>query len=299
MSSLPRPDSAPTRISCPRAQLTLLLGVAVLALSQGCQSVSSNTGSNAQSASTLAALSVGSHRSSENIARNVYRHPVETLGFFGIEEDMTILEVLPGRLWYTEILAPFVRERGQYIVADYDVDLPDQPEYRLRGRANMTARFQKEAEVFGRPKIVKLTAPQSIDLGAPSSVDAVLTFRSTHGWIRDDAAERVYAAFFEVLKPGGVLGVVQHRAGAKTPPASEAFTGYVEEARVIELAEGAGFVLEAKSEINANPKDEANYEKGVWTLPPVLRDGEVGRARYLAIGESDRMTLRFRKPNRR
>ena len=281
----------------------MLLSAACVLGAAGCQhggnSVAGAAEADASRRAALTALSVAPHRSAAHIARNAYRHPVETLSFFGIEEDMTILEILPGgALWYTEILAPFVREEGRYIVADYDVDLPDQPAYRLRGRASMTARFEKEAEVFGTPTIAKITAPQSIDLGAAASVDAVLTFRSTHGWIRDGAAETVYQAFFEVLKPGGVLGVVQHRAGPSTPPSSEAFTGYVEEERVIALAEQAGFVLEAKSEINANPKDAANYEKGVWTLPPVLRNGDDDRAKYLAIGESDRMTLRFRKPTR-
>ena len=158
----------------------------------------------------------------------------------------------------------------------------------------MVDRFTNEADVFGAAKIVTLSAPETIDLGEPGSADMVLTFRSNHGWIRDAAAEAVYVAFFEVLKPGGVLGVVQHRAGAKTDTST--VNGYVAEDRVVELATAAGFVLEAASEINANPKDMANYENGVWTLPPSLRLKDVDRDKYLAIGESDRMTLRFRKP---
>lgn len=249
-------------------------------------------------ADRLSALAVAGHRSPDNVARNPYRHPVETLSFFGIEENMTVIEALPGgSLWYAEILAPLLREQGQYIAADYDVDLPDQPAYRLRGRKKMLLRFEEEAAIFGNPRIAKLTAPQSIDLGPDGSADAVLTFRSTHGWIRDEAADAVYRAFFDVLKPGGVLGVVQHRAGPKTNTSEGAFTGYVAQDRLIAIAEAAGFELEASSEINANPKDTADYEKGVWTLPPVLTNGDENRARYRAIGESDRMTLRFRKPS--
>ncbi len=249
----------------------------------------------AATASAIASASVGSHRSAKNIARNVYRHPDETLSFFGLRSDMTVVEALPGGgLWYAEILAPVLREKGQYIAADYDVSLPDQPEYRLKGHQKIVDRVAAEPEVFGPAKIVKLSAPTSIDLGEAGSADMVLTFRSSHGWIRDDAADEVYAAFFEVLKPGGVLGVVQHRAGELTDTSS--FTGYVEQDRVIAIASAAGFVLEESSEINANPKDTANYPDGVWTLPPSLRLGEEDAAKYLEIGESDRMTLRFRKP---
>ncbi len=245
-------------------------------------------------AEAIAMASIGTHRSEKNIARNVYRHPVETLSFFGLRSDMTVIEALPGGLWYSEILAPVLRDKGLYIAANYDADLPDQPDYRLRGRANMVARFANEAEFFGSARIAKLSAPISIDLGEPGSADMVLTFRSNHGWIREGAIDAVYAAFFEVLKPGGVLGVVQHRASDQTDLST--FNGYVSQERVIELVGAAGFVLEATSEINANAKDSANYEGGVWTLPPTLLLGDEDRAKYLAIGESDRMTLRFRKP---
>ena len=269
---------------------------ATLLFAAGCATLQSEAETKAQTAAAIAEASMGKHRSETNIARNAARHPVETLTFFGLEPDMTVLEVLPGgALWYSEIIAPVVREKGQFIVADYDVDLSDQPEYRLAGRKKMVERFEKNPEIFGTPRIVKMTAPQSIDLGDPESVDMVLTFRSTHGWIRENAAEAAYAAFFEVLKPGGVLGVVQHRAGPKTDTTK--FNGYVEQDRLIKIATDAGFVLEASSEINANPKDDANYEGGVWTLPPSLRMGEEDREKYLAIGESDRMTLRFRKPS--
>jgi predicted methyltransferase len=217
---------------------------------------------------------------------------------------MTVIEALPGGgLWYGEILAPVLREKGQYIAADYDISIPDQPAYRSAGHAKIAERFETEKDVFGSARFAKLSAPESIELGPPGSADMVLTFRNTHGWIRDESAEAVYAAFFEVLKPGGVLGVVQHRAGPKTDTTK--FNGYVSEDRLIEIATATGFVLEARSEVNANPADTRDHAGGVWTLPPgfgqcrELADEEekaACMAKYEAIGESDRMTLRFRKP---
>lgn len=278
-----------------RVALIALLAATFLSTGCGLLGIGGKTGTDAKTAAAIAAASVGSHRSAANIARNPYRHPVETLSFFGLRSDMTVIEALPGGgLWYTEILAPVVREKGQYIAADYDVSLPNQPDYRLQGHQQLVDRIANEPDVFGGAKIAKLTAPVSIDLGKPDSADMVVTFRSIHGWIRDGSIDSVYAAFFAVLKPGGVLGVVQHRAGELTDTSQ--FNGYVAQDRVIELAAAAGFIFEASSEINANPKDTANYPGGVWTLPPSLRLGEEDAEIYLAIGESDRMTLRFRKP---
>jgi len=285
-----------TRKGIPMNRLALIALLTAALVATGCNHLGTDgqTGTDAETQAAITKASVGSHRSEKNIARNAYRHPVETLSFFGLRSDMVVIEALPGGLWYTEILAPVLRDNGQYIAANYDVSLPDPSEYRLRGHNYMVDRFANEADVFGPASIVSLTAPDSIDLGEPGSADMVLTFRSNHGWIRDGGIESVYAAFFEVLKPGGVLGVVQHRAGEETD--TSIFSGYVPEEQVIELATAAGFVLEARSEINANPKDMANYEGGVWTLPPTLSLEDVNREKYLAIGESDRMTLRFRKP---
>ena len=280
-----------TRAAVLTISMTMTLGgCAMLGLSA---EAGTDAATDAATRAAIAKAAIGSHRSDKNIARNVYRHPVETLSFFGLRQDMTVIEILPGGLWYTEILAPVVAEQGQYIAADYDIDLPDQPDYRKRGHDQMVERFEDEAAVFGNAKTAKITAPTSIDLGEDESADMVLTFRSNHGWIRDGGAEAAYAAFFDVLKPGGVLGVVQHRAGEATDTAK--FNGYVSTEKVVALAVAAGFELEASSEVNANSKDMANYEGGVWTLPPSLRNGDEGAAEYLAIGESDRMTLRFRK----
>jgi predicted methyltransferase len=243
---------------------------------------------------TLAAE--GPHRSAANIARNPYRHPVETLQFFGLADGMRVIEISPGGMWYSEVLAPVLQGNGELLLAGYDTEVANQPSYRYQQQDAMIKRLQKEADVFGAVEVVKFSPPQSVQLGPDLSADMVLTFRNFHGWVRDGLAADNLKSFYQVLKPGGVLGVVQHRAAPGTPWDPDNFSGYVTEKQVIELAQAAGFVLEAQAEINANPKDTRNHPKGVWTLPPVLRLGDIDRERYIAIGESDRMTLRFRKP---
>lgn len=247
----------------------------------------------------------GDHRSEQNISRNKYRHPVETLAFFGIENDMTVMEIWPGGGWYTEVLAPVLKDHGKYVAASYDMDVPDQPAYRYRLHEAMVERFAENPDVFGKPGVVAYSPPESASLGEAGSVDVVLTFRNTHGWVNNGEATGIYAEFARVLKPGGVLGVVQHRAEDGTDPKVTAKTGYVSEEAVIAMAQAAGLELEARSEANANPMDTKDHEKGVWTLPPSLRlcrDLEDGKAKtecemkWQAIGESDRMTLKFRKP---
>ena len=282
-----------------RTRLSILLVSAMLAAAAfGCSSPQTQPADSAAAvAETLKAVQVASvapFRSPEHIARNVYRHPVETLAFFGLEDDMTVIEALPGELWYTEILAPVLREKGKLVVASFDISAPGIVDYQKQAHELLLGRIAKEPSVFGKVGVAKLSPPAGIDLGPPGSADRVLTFRSTHGWLNGGVADQIYKAFFDVLKPGGVLGIEQHRAGPKTN--REAFSGYVPEETVIAIAEKAGFVLEARSEINANPKDSADHSGGVWTLPPSLRLGEQDREKYLAIGESDRMTLRFRKP---
>lgn len=262
----------------------------------------STAANDAQTATAVAATSravlaasTGAHRSAAHIARNADRHPVETLAFFGLEDDMTVVEALPGaELWYTEILAPVLREKGKLIAASVDPETPGIVDYQKNAHMQLLSRIAAEPEIFGAVGIAKLSPPDRIDLGPDGSADMVVTFRATHGWLNAGVADQVYAAFHAVLKPGGVLGIEQHRAGPKTN--REAFSGYVPEETVIAIAERAGFVLEARSEINANPKDTADHPGGVWSLPPSLRLGDRDRARYVAIGESDRMTLRFRKP---
>ena len=247
----------------------------------------------------------GEHRSEQNIARNSYRHPLETLTFFGLEDGMTVMEIWPGGGWYAEILAPVLNGHGQYVAASYDMDVPDQPAYRYRMHKAMLETWSENPDVWGTPGVVEFSPPESGSLGEADSMDMVLTFRNTHGWVNDGVAKSIYQEFARVLKPGGVLGVVQHRADDGTDPKVSAKTGYVSEEAVIAMAEAAGLELEARSEVNANPKDTKDHEYGVWTLPPSLRmcrDIEDGKAKtecemkWQSVGESDRMTLKFRKP---
>ncbi|UZJ44986.1 methyltransferase [Marinimicrobium sp. C6131] len=240
-------------------------------------------------------IMASAHRSDENRARDRYRNPEETLFFFGLEPDDTVIEINPGGGWYMEIIAPFVNEDGQYIAATPDPELEGMPSYVIRQAAQIQARIEEQPDFYGNAD-VQLYDPSAPVLGEPGSADFVLTFRNVHGWINGGQAEGMFQAFADVLKPGGVLGVVQHRAVDDADPSESAATGYVSEAAVIALAEAAGLTLDDRSNINANPKDTRDHPEGVWTLPPSLRLGEENRAAYEAIGESDRMTLRFVKP---
>ena len=238
----------------------------------------------------------GDHRSDKNKARNKYRKPVETMKFFGLKPDMTVIEIAPGGGWYTEILAPIMRDTGIYISGSYDVKVEGQAKYRYRQNKTLLKQITDQPELYGQIKVAAYSPPQSRNLWQENSVDMVLTFRSSHGWVSDGLIDDVYSDFFKVVKPGGTLGVVQHRAPAGGDAPEWANKGYVPEARVIQAAEKAGFILDAKSEINANPKDLKDHDEGVWRLPPTLSLDDKDREKYLAIGESDRMTLRFKKP---
>lgn len=241
---------------------------------------------------TLAALVAGKHRSEQNIARNATRHPVETLSFFGLEPDMTVVEILPALGWYTEILAPYLADRGRLYVAHFSPDglMPYMPKV-LR---MFEDRIASQPEIFGKITVRHINPPKEISVTPPGTADLALAFRNVHNWIMADQEHEYFAAFFQALKPGGVLGIVEHRARPDADMKSMRTSGYVTEAYVREIAQRAGFVLEASSEINANPSDSTDHPHGIWSLPPSLRSGDEDR--YKAIGESDRMTLRFRKP---
>ena len=234
-------------------------------------------------------------RTPANAARDAYRHPYETLMFFGIRPDMTVAEIDPGTgTWYMEILAPFLRQSGTYYAVG------DDPEADLDtyDRQNYEAFLKKVADhpaLFAGARIAAF-APLRKDIAPPDSVDLVLTFRSLHNWLEDGIADAAFSAFYRALKPGGVLGVVQHRANDAEHQDLRAPNGYVHEWHVIDLAEAAGFSLAAKSQINANPNDTKNYPGGVWELPPTLAGPDAEKATRIAIGESDRMTLKFIKP---
>lgn len=248
---------------------------------------------------------LGEHRSEANRDRNRYRHPVGTLTFFGLADGMKVLEIWPGVGWYTEILAPVMRHNGQYVVASWDMDVEGQPEYRYRLHQALLDKLGGDTSLYDQVVVTPWSPPESSTLGEADSYDMVLTFRNAHGWIEDGIAAEVFAEFARVLKPGGVLGVVQHRAADGAEPSKTAANGYVSEDAVVALAADAGLYLEARSEVNANPADDHDHPQGVWSLPPNLAacaeitvpDAKAAcEAEYRAIGESDRMTLRFRKP---
>ncbi len=235
----------------------------------------------------------GDWRSAENKARDQYRHPKQTLEFFGLQSDMTLIEITPGGGWYAEILAPLLKDTGTYIAA---TPKPAKPEGEAASQlSTLEKRFASESAEFGSAKLVEYD-PKDPNLGAGGSADMVLTFRNVHNWVGGGAAPAMFKAFFDVLKPGGTLGVVDHRAAADTTAEQLKGSGYLTQDSVVKLATDAGFTLAAQSEINANPKDTHDHEKGVWTLPPTFALKDKDREKYMEIGESDRMTLKFTKP---
>ncbi len=233
------------------------------------------------------------------VARDRSRHPIETLLFFGIRPDMTVVEIWPGASgWYTEILAPLLRSDGMLYAAHFNADSPS--EFYRESRATFQTKLAEKPQLYDHVMVTTFNPPEHMNIAPPRSADMVLTFRNAHNWyMRGGGDERVVAAFlamYRALKPGGVLGVVDHRLPENRPLSDQEDSGYMREDYVIAMAQRAGFVLAAKSEINANPRDTADHPNGVWTLPPTLRLGEVDRDKYQAIGESDRMTLKFVKP---
>ncbi len=237
----------------------------------------------------------GAHRSAANRARDKYRHPLETLLFFGLKPEMAVLEIWPASGWYSEILAPVLRDKGKLYLAGNAIEDPRLPNWQREAREKQEAAYAKRPEIYGKPVFTSLGPPDYLAIAPPGSMDMVLTFRNVHNWSLQKTDAQVFKAFFEALKPGGTLGVVEHRAHPGTPFGQQVKSGYMTEAYVIELAEKSGFKLIAKSEVNANPKDTKDHPNGVWTLPPLSR-GRLDPEKYLAIGESDRMTLKFEKP---
>ena len=242
----------------------------------------------------------GEHRSETSRNRDQYRNPVETLSFFGLEPDMTVVEVWPGAGWYSEILAPALRDEGRLVAAGF---VDDEGGFRTRINASYQQLLSAHPEVFDRVEVIAYGPPEFNSLGEPASADLVLVSRHFHNFIAQDLVDELLAAAHEVLKDGGTLAVIQHRAQPDAVPEREARTGYVREQYLIDTIEAAGFALQEKSDINANPNDPREHPMGVWTLPPSFRacaelEGDEQlecEARYQAIGESDRMTLRFSK----
>ena len=237
-------------------------------------------------------------------ARDQYRHPKETLEFFGVEPTMTVAEFSPGGAWYTRVLAPYLMPSGKYLAFNGDSDAQTYRNRASEARSKgWTESIKAEiAEVMGvEPATVTAFEIDEMPEGVAGTVDRVLIFRSMHGLNIGNQADAVLKAARAMLKDDGMVGVVQHRApeGASYDDYGARQRGYMRTADVVAIFEANGFELVSSSEINANPNDPANWEGGVWTLPPVLGTGanDPRRDEYLAIGESDRMTLLFRKAN--
>jgi predicted methyltransferase len=277
--------------------IVLFAATAVLAACAGAPTKTRAPPPVPRDAATAAAIEkvlAGAHRAPENRARDVYRHPLDTLLFFGIKPDMTVVEVWPGAGgWYTEVLAPLLAEHGRL----YDAQVPPAAgnEFVTTSLKSFSDKLRERPDLYGKVEVTTL-GPGAEAIAPPGSADLVVTFRNLHNWMNLGFANEAFAAMFKALKPGGILGVVEHRGDAGKPQDPRATNGYVNEEYAIGLIKAAGFELVARSEINANPKDTKDYEQGVWTLPPNYRLGNRDRAKYAAIGESDRFTLKFRKP---
>lgn len=237
----------------------------------------------------VAAAVAAPTRTPANLARDPYRHPAETLAFFGVKPGDTVVELWPGGGWYTEILAPLAKSGGGtlYVAAPWE-----------RGLNKIREKQAADAATYGAVKLAEFPATGAGAKVPDGSADVVLTFRNVHNWRfgGSDKAADAFKQIFAMLKPGGTLGVVEHRLNESDDSAKEEKSGYMKKSSIVAFAEAAGFRLAGESEINANPKDTKDYPKGVWTLPPNLTEGETDRAKYVAIGESDRMTLKFVKP---
>ena len=272
------------------------IAAAVIAFATPTVSVSGDGTMDAANETKLRSVLADSHRSERNTARDEYRHPFEVLKFFHIRDHIAVMEIWPGGGWWTEILAPFLSENGRFVAAHY----PDNggPPYYSRSLNAFKEMLSKDPKNYGKVEVVALMPSMGVSEPVePGSMDLVLTFRNIHNWMSQGSTPEVFAVIFESLKPGGYLGVVEHRASAETPQDPKAQSGYVREDHAANLIENAGFRLIAKSEVNANPEDTKDYPGGVWTLPPSYGEGDNDRDKYSAIGESDRFTLLFQKPN--
>lgn len=232
----------------------------------------------------------------EQSSRDQYRHPKETLEFFGLKPDMTVVEVLPGGGWYTSIINPIVQEKGKFYGASFHL-YEGASAYYKRSVDSFKQKIATDP-IYKGIVVTEFHQTKALDIAPANSADMVLTFRNVHNWYMGDGdlgVETAFTAFYKALKKGGVLGVVEHRMPESLDQVENKRSGYMKQSYVIAAAKKAGFTLVASSEINANSKDNAQHPKGVWTLPPRLALGEEDKAKYLAIGESDRMTLKFVK----
>ncbi|WP_408602380.1 class I SAM-dependent methyltransferase [Paraburkholderia guartelaensis] len=276
-----------------------IAAVSAAVMTAGCtastQAVSRDSQAYGLAATSLTAAIDGPQRSEKARARDVYRHPQETLQFFEVGSTQSVLEIAPGGGWYTDILAPYLHGHGHLYEAQY---ISTSAELAAEDRPTDAAYLRKLAgdpAIYGNVVVGTLRAGEFTGFDSNGQFDRVLTFRNIHNWMKDGQFDANLRAFYRALKPGGILGVEEHRARPGTTLQQMIDTGYVTEDYVIEHAKAAGFTLAGRSEINANARDTKDYPHGVWSLPPTYAGGDVDRARYAAIGESDRMTLKFVK----
>jgi predicted methyltransferase len=237
----------------------------------------------------LAAAIQSPQRSAKFVARDKTRHPLQELSFFGLPPNATVIEVWPGGGYWTEILAPYLKADGTLYVA-LPQGIPDE----VKSTSAFRTKLAADPTLYGKVKLTSLGVA-SFNIAPPGSADYVLTFRNIHNWMAQGYAAKAFAAFYTALKPGGILGVEEHRGDASKPQDPKAESGYVRQDYAVQLATAAGFHLVGSSEINANPKDTKNWPQGVWTLPPAFALGAQDRAHYAAIGEADNFVLKFQK----
>ena len=265
--------------------------LAVRAACAGCLAFTAASAVWSQEVSTFQALLQGPQRSTANVVRDPHRHPAETLAFFGIQAQHTVVEILPGSGgYYMEILAPWLREKGRYIAANRDQSLPQYVPDHLK----LLDRLKAEPQLYDKVLVTAFRADNHA-IAPAGSADVVISFRNLHNWMEREEVVESLRAFHKALKPGGVLGIVDHRGRTDQSQAQQMASGYVREDVAIAVIEANGFRLTGRSEVNANPKDTKDHPEGVWALPPTYRMKDVDRAKFQAIGESDRFTLRFVK----
>ena len=273
-----------------RTKLNFALSGALVAVAMFAAPAMAKT--DAATEAAIKAAIAGDHRSADNKARDQFRHPLETLTFIGLNKNMKVMEVWPGGGWWAEVLAPVLKDN--YIAAHFD---PERSEGLKKQVDAFKATLAKNEAKYGKPTVTALMPQSGKMTPVPAgSVDMVLTFRNIHNWMASGQEDAMFKVFYDSLKPGGYLGLEEHRAKTDQPQDPKAVSGYVREDFARAVAEKAGFKFVAKSEVNANAKDTKDYPKGVWTLPPTYREGDMDKAKYTAIGESDRFTMLFQKP---
>ncbi|HET9735295.1 MAG TPA: methyltransferase [Burkholderiales bacterium] len=274
------------RAPAARLRIAALLLPAAVAVLAACASAPALQGD------SLAGAIAAPHRSPANVARDPWRHPREVIEFFGIRADSVVVEILPGSAgYYMEILAPLLADKGRYVAASRDAAAA--PQY-LADHAKLLARLQAEPQRYGKVAVTQFNAGLH-DIAPAGSADYVLTFRNLHNWVERNETEGALRAFHKALKPGGILGVVDHRGRTDLSQEAQMKSGYLRQDYAVAMIEKAGFRLVASSEANANPRDTKDHPAGVWTLPPTYRLKDQDREKYRAIGESDRFTLKFEK----